>query len=262
MKYIYQAAVISAMFLLLCGCGEDSRGSEELSDRSIDQPLTVGEIAVDNCNSQGYRICIEENGDLVPFIVLTSNYNGYCLLLREGLLDDIVFYNVPGEYGSYYCGSNVDRFLNEDYYFRLSEKMQRLIVTTEVEITTKNAIDTHADDVETMMRNIFLLSANEVNASLSRLALKEGEPLSYFENNERRIAAFRNLETGPWMLRTPALRDGNTIVGVADNGMVGIGGINTIAGYSDSAVRPAFCIPIETPIMQSDHAENIFVLKN
>lgn len=223
--------------------------------------MTVEEIAFDKNNSQGYRVYLEENENLVPFIVLTSDYNDNCLLLRECLLDDFVSYNVSGEYGAYYCDSNVDSFLNEDYYFRLSEKLQQLIVITEVEITSKNAINTHEDDVETIMRNIFLLSANEVNASLSRGALKEGKPLSYFKDNENRIATFSNLETGSWMLRTPALRDGNTIMGVADDGIIGMGGINSITGYSDSAVRPAFCIPSETPITRSDNAGNVFFIK-
>jgi len=224
--------------------------------------MTVGEIAFDNDNPQGYQIYLEEDDSLVPFIVLTSDYNGNCLVLREHLLDDSISYNVSGEYGSYYNGSNVDVFLNEDYYFRLSEKLQRLIITTEVEITSQNAIDTHTDDMETIMRNIFLLSANEVNASLSRVALKEGEILSYFKNNKNRIATFSNLKTGSWMLRTPALRDGNTIIGVADNGIIGMGGINSIVGYSDSAVRPSFCIPSDTPITQSDNVGNVFYIKD
>lgn len=250
-----------AISLLLYGCSADNQNYEKSSSKSRDQLLTVGEIAFVNDNPQGYHIYLEENSNLVPFIVLTSDYNGNCLILREYLLDDSVSYNVSGEYGAYYNGSSVDSFLNGDYYFRLSEKLQQLIVPSEVEITSKNAMDTHTDDRETIMRNVFLLSANEVNASLSRAALKEGEPLSYFKDSQNRIAAFSNSEKGPWMLRTPALRDGNTIIGVADDGSIGMGGINSIAGYNDSAVRPAFCIPSDTPIILSNIEENIFYIK-
>lgn len=44
---------------------------------------------------------------------------------------------------------------------------------SEIEISTKKAIDTHEKETETIMRNIFLLSANEVNGSLGSISLKE-----------------------------------------------------------------------------------------
>ena len=37
-------------------------------------------------------------------------------------------------------------------------------------------------------------------------------PLLFFDKTSNRIATFDNLESSSWLLRTPALRDGNTII--------------------------------------------------
>lgn len=261
MKHICRAAMIFTISLLLYGCSADNQNHGESLSKPKDQSMTVGDISFENDNQQGCRIYLEESNNLVPFLVLTSDYNGNCLILREYLLDDDVSYNVSGEYGSYYNGSKIDSFLNDDYYFRFSEKLQQLIVNSEIEITSKKAIDTHADDIETIRRKIFLLSANEIDSSLGYIALKEGEPLSYFKDIQNRIATFNNLEGGPWILRTPALSDRNTIFGIAPDGCIGIGGINSITGDDESTVRPAFCIPSDTPVILNNNEENTFCIK-
>lgn len=227
-------------------------------------PSSVGEITYDNDDSWGYQIYLKENDKFVPFIVLSSDYNGNCLVMRKYLLENCISYNSPGEYGSYYNGSNVDSFLNNQYYPQLSEKLKSIIVESEIEITTKNAIDTHIKETETITRNIFLLSANEVNSSLSKVAVKEGEVLLYFKSIENRISTFENLEASSWMLRTAALSDGNTVIGVSESGSVGIGGINTINGLSENAIRPVFCIPTTTPIVVRDdviEGQSVFCLE-
>ena len=181
------------------------------------------------------------------------------------MLDDCIPYNTPGQYASYYKESNVDQFLNNQYYAQLSKNLKRLIVESKIAITTKNAIDTHKNETEIIIRNIFLLSANEVNASLGGITVKEGDELSFFKSIKNRVATFENLEKSSWMLRTPALRDSNTIIGVGGDGSVGIGGINSIDGLCENALRPVFCLSSTTPIILYDDVvadgQSVFCVK-
>lgn len=255
--------IITILFLS-GGCKYIYDKYENNLNSSNNLPTIIGEIAYDENSPWGYRIYIEENGELTPFIVLTSNYKGNCLVLREFLLQDLHQYNWGGEFGAYYNGSTIDKFLNQNYYSRLSQDIRSLIVTSEIEITSKDAIDTHNNDIEIIKRSIFLLSANEVNVSLSKIALKEGETLTYFKKVQNRIATFENFEKCSWWLRTPALRNGDIVIAIGDDGIVGMGGINTIAGASETGVRPAFCVPANTHIIFNNddiHGNLLFTIR-
>ena len=238
--------------------------SKKTIDKTKEFPTTIGDIAYDENSKWGYHIYFEEDNELTPFIVLTSNYNGNCLVLREFLLEDSQPYNSPGEYGAYYKDSKIDNFLNQEYYSSLSKSVKKLIVTSEIEITPKKSIDTHTKDIETIKRNIFLLSANEIGDSLGSIALKEGNTLSYFKKIQNRVATYEDLEADSWWLRTPVLSNNNNVITIGDDGSMGIGGINTIDGISEIAVRPAFCIPSNTHIILNNDVideENIFTIQ-
>lgn len=176
--------------MFLFGCGNVDTTSNNGT------PETISELAYDKENSYGYKIYLEEDGELTSFLVLTSNDNN-SLVLREHLLDEFVNYNNTEEYGSYYPESNIDNYLTNTYWSSLSEKVQQTIVPCEIEITSKEAIDTHKQKIETINRSVFLLSANEVGASLSYVALKEGKPLEFFKTIERNIATLDNNEPKP-----------------------------------------------------------------
>lgn len=258
---------LTITFLIFCIIGFTSC-SGTIDNKSIDYrtklPTSISDISYDYNKSWGYHIYIEENGDYVPFIVLSSNYNGYCLLLREYLLDDLIEYNSPGEYGSYYKNSNIDEYLNDVYYLKFSENIRNLILNSQIEITTKNAIDTHNNETEIISRKVFLLSANEVNATLGSICIKEGNILSYFKNIKNRVALHENRESDSWMLRTPALSGGNNLIGIGNDGSVGIGSINGMDGVNEGSVRPAFCIPAETRIIEKNNiieGQNVFCIQ-
>ena len=261
MKYFCRVFILCVILLFFVGCGASDSQEKRSSDVSERQPITVKDLAFNNGRLQGHRIYLKEDDQLVPFLVLTDDYDGNCLLLREFLLEDSVLYNSSGEYGSYYKDSEVDKFLNATYFNRLSEYTRQRIVSSKIEITTKNAIDTHVEETEVITRKLFLLSANEVNAGLGYVALKEGIPLSYFEKVENRIATYDNLEEGTWMLRTPALYDGSTTIGVACDGSVGMSGIGSTTRGLFSAVRPAFCIPSDTQITLREDGEDIYYIE-
>lgn len=186
-------------------------------------------------------------------------------MLREFLLDEPKPYNSSGEYGSYYSGSIIDDFLNNSYFYTLHENTRKIIVNSSILIATKNAIDTHDSSTETIERKIFLLSATEVNSTLGSSQAQEGIPINFFKKNENKIAYYENSCPGSWMLRSAAFNGGNSIVGISETGCAGIGGINGLDGLCENAVRPAFCIPIDTEIEECENiigGEKVFILKN
>ena len=86
MFFIALVFVVSVFFY---GCSDENQNLSDLSE-SKNQSLTIGDIAYDKNNSNRYRIYLKENENLIPFFVLTSDYDGYCLILREFLLDEYV----------------------------------------------------------------------------------------------------------------------------------------------------------------------------
>ena len=231
---------------------------ESVSDPSTTNPVSAGpltqleDLKYDVNNSYGNRIYLEENGKYVPFLVLTADYNGNCLLLREYVLPETTFYNTPQEYASYYGNSNADIYLNTKYYSLLSDDLKSLILDSEIEITTRDCIDTHEHTTEMIKRKVFLLSANELCSSAGKyIMVEEGPQLEYFQDYERCIAYTESGEAESWMLRTAALSDGSTVFGVSVDGVIGMGGINGPNGPYENNIRPAFCLPPDTPITLS-----------
>ena len=213
----------------------------------------VSDIAYDSKNGTNCRVYIKEKENdtkYTPFLVLTSNYNDTCLLIREHLLDDLQEYNKSSEYGSYYKDSEIDKYLNKNYFNSLSKRLQEVIITTDLEIATKNAIDTHKKENEVIKRKIFLLSATEVNSSLTSMTVKEGKELLYFKNIDNRIRTYENGETDTWLLRSSALCGSNGIITIIYNGGEGVAELNGVDGPITLSVFPVFCIDKNTPIVK------------
>lgn len=57
-------------------------------------------------------VYILENDSYVPYIIISDNYSGNTLLLRENILDDSRRFN---EYSSLYENSEIDVFLNNSF---------------------------------------------------------------------------------------------------------------------------------------------------
>lgn len=205
------------------------------------EKTTLQDIAwdPDTDGTESVSIC----GD--TFLVVTSDYNGYCLLVREHLLDEARIYNKPGESASYYPGSDIDAYLEGEYLESLPDSIRGVIVPTDIYVTAASSLYIGGDATETVTRSVFLLSATELNATGSRTNLTEGEPLRYFASADRRIATYEDGSAGSWWLRTPNTSSGSIVCGVDTGGVVGIGGIynpNEESGYRNG-VRPAFCLP-------------------
>ena len=96
--------------------------------------------------------------------------------------------------------------------------------------------------------------------------MREGVRLEYFSTNERRIAHWLgdglNREAFTWWVRTPST------LGESDRpGVVNMGGVHTtmpvytILGINKLGVRPAFCLPNDTPVRLGEfNGEYVFFI--
>ncbi len=245
MTKIIRMIMCVLMTAALVSCS-DKRGDEEAIDNGN---KILSDIAFDN-GEENCRVYIKENGKDVPYLVLSSDYNGNCLLLREYLLTEKRIYNKAlGHTPSYYENSVIDVFLNNEFNDCFNKYTYDKILNSQIEITTSDSIGVGGKETTRIQRRIFLLSYTELNGGSSRTNLKEGSPLKYFEKEENRIAKFEDGKFGSWWLRTPNTGERLVVSGVAEDGIVGIGGINGAnGGEYRNGVRPAFCLPNDTII--------------
>ncbi|HBT95903.1 MAG TPA: hypothetical protein DEB24_07425 [Coriobacteriia bacterium] len=134
------------------------------------QELAVGEVTVmselayDANPSLGYTVYLEEAGALIPYLVLTDDYNdsGNTLLLRKHTMDEVRRYH-PIEAGatSYYNGCEIDTWLSTEFVSMLSGLN---IETSSINITVENTYGAspHRGETEYIDREVFLLSRGEV----------------------------------------------------------------------------------------------------
>jgi len=106
--------------------------------------------------------------------------------------------------------------------------------------------------MEYINRKEFLLSYYEMNFDYNRTKNLEGTSIDYFNSVERRIAYNENGEKGEWWLRTPELRSESVVMGVTMNGEGAGCGISGGSFEYELGVRPAFCLPRDTKIVEVD----------
>lgn len=241
--------IIVLCCLFASGCmlnNQNTKGRDKLLDN---KEVTLQDIAYNRTKNSSYRIGIEENGMIVPYLILTDDYNGDCLLLREFLLDEPKKYNIAKKYSGYYEDSEIDKYLNEEFINRFTSELRNAIVDNTIVITDRNSLGGHGKDTTTITRKVFLLSFAEMNRnSGSRTNLKEGEPLEYFSRESNRIAYYENGQVGSWWLRTPNSGYRDVVCSVTADGALDIVGINGTEGEYLNGVRPAFCLKRETKI--------------
>jgi hypothetical protein len=243
-------------------------------------PVTLNDIAHDVDDRLGYTVYIPENGEYIPYLVLTNNYNedGNCLLLRKHVLDEGMVFNIvdsstfdiDGYISGYYENSHIDKFLNGEFLGTLSE-IDDKIIDSEILITHIDSILVNGKETLVITRKVFLLSYTEV-VGWEQLNAVEGFHIPYFKQVNRsliftrsdeeamalRVATNSSGEPMSWWLRTPFTTDAHLVYGVSLNGgsaVLNIGGTEVTAFGQDMykfSVRPAFCLPRDTPIYQGD----------
>jgi len=152
---------------------------------------TVASIAYDYAPESGYTVYIEENDKLVPYFVITNNYNKQkcSLLLRKNVLGTGNFgYKV--EEGGYfyddgvsmnaekYSESDVDEFLKTEFEKNFNESLVNLINETEVKSDYKNYGSKEGVDV--CYRKFFILSTDETVKELNKAVNDNGIVTNYW----------------------------------------------------------------------------------
>jgi len=198
-----------------------------------------------------YRVYVKEDGKYIPFLVIANEYvPGSTLLLRESILDEFRRMN---DYSSFYKDSEIDRFLNSEYYNTLKE-IHHLIKNTPIEIYSKEAIGFSGDETEYINRHIFLLSRKELCSDFEN----EGKELDYFNEVKNRISYY-NGKPMSWLLRTLVGSYFSAVFGVIDNGGVSIGN-----SFNEYGIRPAFCVDSLAKIKKKEgiiDGEKVYILE-
>ena len=206
-------------------------------------------------NEDEYTVMIKEQGEYVPYLVITDDYDDSetCLLLRKYLLDEYMRYGESDQFNpSYYGRSELGEYIETEFIKRFSQDMQGIILESNVEISTYDSITDLDEETEYINRKIFLLSYYEMGYEYNRTKNLEGKPLEYFNSTERRIAYEEDGEKGEWWLRTPELRSNSVVMGVTMNGEGAGCGISGGSFDYELGVRPAFCLPRDTSIIEVD----------
>lgn len=191
----------------------------------------VSDLAYDKSATVNY-IYVLEDGQYTPFLVLTDDYNGNTLLLRNEVLDESKRIN---DYSAYYANSEIDLYLNEEYLETLTEVSQ-YITASSIEITCKDSLGTSDLGTETIDRRVFLLSCNEVAISDSVNIAPEGETLEFFQDEENR-KVYVDGKKSSWWLRTPNAYYLSCTYVIGDNNKLGY-----TNSYDQNGIRPAICV--------------------
>ncbi len=222
--------------------GEPEEGAAQLFGGVLPEVNIVGEgvnvgelsyeVRPDSCT-----VYLPEDGAYVPFLVLTADYAGNTLLLRRDVLPEVRPFN---NYSAAYPDSDIDRYLNTEYVQYL-DAVQPLIPFVDIAVTAPDALGVSGDAVQTVSREIFLLSCTETGFTDLVNAGKEGGALSYFGVPEHRTATRENGAAVSWWLRTPDTYYLSAAYGIGPDGSLGSGN-----AYNENGVRPAFCVPSDT----------------
>lgn len=255
-KWIICMVVIMATALSLIGCAHDYKEAatlEDLAKRESKAPE---------------KVYIAEQGEYVPYLVLTDDYDGNVLLLREQLLPELMPYKEHSdlwshdEYGSYYEWSSVDAYLKQEFLDRFTEQVRDYIVDTTIEVTSLSAYDEWDYATHTIERKAFLLSSVEmgVKGFDGYTTTTEGKPLDYFANKKFVVKLAYNSEGTAitYWTRTPELWESCYVVGIGPKGAG-----NPTADVS-LGVRPAFCMQPDTTVHRSDQVvegESVYIVE-
>lgn len=131
-----------------------------------------------------------ENGVLVPFIKLKSNYpaSGRVLAVRRNCISSDYLKN-PGE--KLYANCRADLWLNNEYITKLDTATQSVLAAVSIEVWTDFGVGE-------IGRKVFPLSLYEYNMTSNEGVSIMGDNLPYFSSAERRIATLNGTPVNHW----------------------------------------------------------------
>lgn len=190
----------------------------------LSQRVRVGDL------DDGAEFGLYENGVLVPFIKITSNYSstGRVLAVRKNCVTSAILMN---EEEKYYTNCKTDAWLNNEYISTLDAATQSVLSAIKV------AVFTNVGTVD-ILRKVFILSLYEYRASLDSSDVL-GIPLSYFTTAERRISNLNGTPTNHWTRSTDVF--GLNSAYITKNGDFSV----TTASTFTAGIRPAFTLPVD-----------------
>lgn len=197
---------------------------------------TIGNIIT------GTEFVLHEGGISVPFIKLTSEYGGTarCLVIRKNIYKTDTLSTSAQK--NNYENNKTDVWLNDedDGYLSLLEPT---VLGKLSAVPVETAAGTYPKAMKTIQRKVFLLSRNELGFWQDNSNLYEGQPVAYFDTDNRRVAQYNGSATNYWT-RTPVHGelDRATCVNTAGND-------TTQVSYTHIAgIRPAFTLPSDFEI--------------
>lgn len=233
---------VIAVVLIVCKYRSDKKESV--------QPVTIGNLANPDSESENC-VYVRENGKYVPFLVITNNYeDGYTLLLRKEILEEKHRMN---DYSSFYPESEIDTFLNSDYFNEL-EEIRKKIKNVSITIVDRDSIGSSGSGTINIKRHVFLLSARELCYDVEN----EGRELEYFNIPDHRIAEYHG-KPASWLLRTPSTFYLSAVCGIAQDGQ--LSSANT---YDKFGIRPAFCVDSAEKIIEKEgiiNGKKVYVIE-
>ena len=243
------------IFILIClsGCVIKIETPRKHQQDLHKDAKTISDLSY--CNDCGYigTVYIMENEKYVPYLVLTDDYQGSSLLLREQLLEEKVVYNTGyEEYPSYYAGSIIDQYLYDTFSQCFSSELYDAILDEPIEITDKSSFSRGQETIETVPRKVFLLSYAELNNTAFQTKAKEGPLLEYFADHANRIAYRPDGKADSWWLRTPTTSDRFHATSVDPEGVSGSAGVLGLGEAIANGVRPAFRLPKQISVQPMD----------
>lgn len=178
---------------------------------------------------EGAVFGLYENGVLVPFIKVTSIYDGTgtAMALRKNCVTEAVLTNV-GE--TYYDGCRTDQWLNSEYLSSLDAATQSVIPNSYVNTTSSNGMST-------LVRKVFLLSLREYFMTSNLGIPSEGGSIGYFSVKERRVSMLYGSLANHWTRSIDGYRDSAAYI--TPSGDHALGDPDTVA----AGIRPAFQLP-------------------
>lgn len=201
------------------------------------------------------EIYLLEDGQYVPYILVSDDYYGNKLLLRRDVMDKDMFID---EYSAEYENSYIDNYLCSDFLNLFEDDVQQKTAEVPIEVTSKEALYTAGKQTYTINRKAFLLSFSEVNCGEHGMAAREGEPLDFFTIEENKVA-FKNGEPHSWWLRTPYTGYESVSWGISDGGAR-----VDLSSSSENGIRPAICFSQYVEFVPSDDVfdgESVYVIK-
>ena len=204
-----------------------------------------------NTLPEGSLIGIQENSTLVPFILLTSNYqnSGRTLLIRKDIAQNQAWNSTRS---NVYNGSAIDVWMNGTYLNQIESGVRNSIAEVEISATQGGQNSTAI----TLNRKVFLLSFTEVGFSGNPYVNVEGSPIGYFDSVTRRIAMLNGVATR-WWLRTPCNSNSYSVMDVyLDGGSSGNYGSETTSQWG---ARPAFTLADDFAVSSEPNEQGYYL---